>query len=1021
MKPKFFITGLILLACLISIAAAADPYAGYVPSSISGVEPLNVTFTDISYGGSLTYSWTYRNVAGSNTTTVFSTAASPTYSFNQGNYSIQLTTTNSLGTNVSPHGVFVNVSGGSGLPPVADFAATIFTVPALVYPVKINDTSTNTPTSWAWNVCSYSSDGYVSYGCTAFTTKNISYTPSRVGYLNVQLTATNLYGSNTMTKNNYITVTGSLSYDGLVSNFTPVGTYEEPIGRVIDVEMNSTVQFVDTSTGSTLPTAWQWEHMDSGGSHYNTTQNSTFRYDYTNSVDGGTYRVTLYVNNGVDSEASSYKYVRVSVPPVVPIPELSILNHNTGETHINLTSGSTTNLTVHNGDVVQFWDTSYNSPSTRIWSINAGNGSTYTYYTPTVNFTYTNAPAGLYGVTLSATNTAGTGTASFPTLIKTTDATSPGSVTGLVGTPGVVTIMWNWTAPTNPDFSHVMTWNAIDGLPAGNASGNGVLWSGLLPNTTYSIATKTVDIYGNVNATFVNASATTSVPYWNITTIGASTWTCPPGVTAVNVKLYGGGGSGAGGDSTNGGLGGEAGDVVEVSRIEVIPGNTYDIYVGKGGDQHVGSPVAVFAGSNAGSATSFQGYSARGGSGGTRNTWTWGGNGSAGYLTPLFLAQNGTPSGGTVGGTSGQGYSAGGGGAAVWLHDTPVDGSGLGGFGAQGMALITVFGYQTGNSPNFEADTTSGAPGTLVHFTDTSTLTNTAGLTYNWSFGDGTYSSEYGDTQHVFAYLGSYDITLILNSSTESVTETKHAYINIINKDGGKINTLYPRETSFTLVDKYGRVLPDVTVTATMTSSSVEGTDWLTSMFGLADDSINSTVLSDTTDDSGQVVFPMIASGRYHMTFVDLARGINEARDVHPSQINYIYILTTDDTAIADNKADFINVTLGTYPPKDTNPAMVYLTANYTDLSGTTNRATFYVLYPNQTPLYSENLGGASTSYAQYPVQNRAGGAYIWGINATTTKFGELNKVMGITLSGNGENGMATNLIKPGCNNWGCT
>ena len=86
----------------------------------------------------------------------------------------------------------------SGYIPVANFTSdqTTITVGEVV---NFTDQSTNSPTSWSWN---FGDDG-------TSTAQNPSYTYSNAGTYTVSLTATNANGSNTKTKNSYITVTSN--------------------------------------------------------------------------------------------------------------------------------------------------------------------------------------------------------------------------------------------------------------------------------------------------------------------------------------------------------------------------------------------------------------------------------------------------------------------------------------------------------------------------------------------------------------------------------------------------------------------------------------------------------------------------------------------------------------------------------------------------------------------------------------------------------------------------------------------
>ncbi len=60
-------------------------------------------------------------------------------------------------------------------------------------------------------------------------------------------------------------------------------------------------------------------------------------------------------------------------------------------------------------------------------------------------------------------------------------------------------------------------------------------------------------------------------------------WVAPNGVTRISLKGWGAGGGGGGGNGSGGGNGGGGGAYNEISDITVVPGDTYNITVGKGG------------------------------------------------------------------------------------------------------------------------------------------------------------------------------------------------------------------------------------------------------------------------------------------------------------------------------------------------------------------------------------------------------------------------------------------------------
>ena len=103
-------------------------------------------------------------------------------------------------------------------------------------------------------------------------------------------------------------------------------------------------------------------------------------------------------------------------------------------------------------------------------------------------------------------------------VINVIEAIPPASVTNLNETEvGCTWINWTWTNPSDSDFHHVMVYNGlgehmedVEGEPGEmsyiNTSDYGCT---LAPNTTYEIRTRTVDIAGNVNQTWVNDTAKT--------------------------------------------------------------------------------------------------------------------------------------------------------------------------------------------------------------------------------------------------------------------------------------------------------------------------------------------------------------------------------------------------------------------------------------------------------------------------------------------------------------------------------
>jgi PKD repeat protein len=108
--------------------------------------------------------------------------------------------------------------------------------------------------------------------------------------------------------------------------------------------------------------------------------------------------------------------------------------------------------------------------------------------------------------------TASSGHNSFLTIEYTpgTDTTPPSSISNLANTTNCSSVNWTWTNPTDSDFNHTYVfWNGTFYANLTNATTYS-LWSGLPVSTSYTFSSKTVDITGNMNATWTNQTATTS-------------------------------------------------------------------------------------------------------------------------------------------------------------------------------------------------------------------------------------------------------------------------------------------------------------------------------------------------------------------------------------------------------------------------------------------------------------------------------------------------------------------------------
>jgi len=171
----------------------ANPVAAnFIAFPTSGNAPLAVQFTDTSIGSPTSWYWNFGD--GS-----YDTSQNPYYIYSgAGSYSVELTATNSEGSDTLTRTNYITVTS-SEVAPVADFVGTPTsgTAPLII---TFTDTSTGSPTSWNW-----------SFGDGNFSeVKDPVYTYVSAGSYTVSLLATNAVGSDTKTVTNYITVNAPL-------------------------------------------------------------------------------------------------------------------------------------------------------------------------------------------------------------------------------------------------------------------------------------------------------------------------------------------------------------------------------------------------------------------------------------------------------------------------------------------------------------------------------------------------------------------------------------------------------------------------------------------------------------------------------------------------------------------------------------------------------------------------------------------------------------------------------------------
>jgi len=173
--------------------------------------------------------------------------------------------------------------------PVADFTANVTTINE-GEEISFSDLSTNSPSTWNWDF----GDGSTS------DLQNPTHIYNASGTYSVTLIVSNEFGTDTITKQDLITVTAAKPVADFTANVTTINEGEE-------------ISFSDLSTNS--PSIWNWDFGDGSTSDL---QNPTHIYNAS-----GTYTVTLIVSNEFGADAiTKSEYIQVLEEPN---PVLSVI------------------------------------------------------------------------------------------------------------------------------------------------------------------------------------------------------------------------------------------------------------------------------------------------------------------------------------------------------------------------------------------------------------------------------------------------------------------------------------------------------------------------------------------------------------------------------------------------------------------------------------------------------------------------------------------------------------------------
>lgn len=264
----------------------APPIAAFTGSPTSVCPGDNVTFTDNSGNAPTSWAWTF--TGGTPATSTAQNPGAVTWAA-PGMYSVQLIATNANGSDTLTQTNYVTINDCS---PVAAFTEnTTSGCPPLT--VNYTDNSTNTPTSWAWSF-----PGGTPATSTAANPSVVYNTP---GMYDVELIATNTYGSDTILSTNHISVTSCAP----VAAFTASDSTGCP---------GLSVTFTDNSTNT--PTGWTWS-FPGGTPNSSTAASPTVVYN-----TAGSYDVTLTVTNASGNDMlTKTGYINVGSGQALPLVE----------------------------------------------------------------------------------------------------------------------------------------------------------------------------------------------------------------------------------------------------------------------------------------------------------------------------------------------------------------------------------------------------------------------------------------------------------------------------------------------------------------------------------------------------------------------------------------------------------------------------------------------------------------------------------------------------------------------------
>lgn len=215
-----------------------------------------------------------------------------------------------------------------------------------------------------------------------------------------------------------------------------------------------------------------------------------------------------------------------------------------------------------------------------------------------------------------------------------------------------------------------------------------------------------------------------------------------------------------------------------------------------------------------------------------------------------------------------------------------------------------------------------------------------------------------------------------------------------------------PHLVRFIAKDFYGQPVSDITVTSTSVSSTASD-NWILNILGLDMNTIpltNST-LTGTSGTDGSVVFMMLETVQYQITFTNVAKGVSEVVTLYPKEDSYLVLVSTSAAGNADSNWGAGSGSIYRQLSSNQTGTKFFLNLSYVDAEHYTSSVFFYVEDGNRTPIYNTTYSGYSHNFSYMIDPFPHGATYYYGYTATNSAYG--------TLSGNAVATTHSRLLAP--------